>query len=79
MTFFKDFVNVLSAASISFILLSSIFAFIVYFNLLGGRLTPCFADRLRSHLGLSGPTFNPLTKPSKPSRPFKAFCSKLFW
>ena len=38
MTFFKDFVNVLSAASISFVLLSSIFAFIVYFNLLGGRL-----------------------------------------
>src|SRR5213079_1316894 len=38
MTFFKDFVNVLSGASISFILLSSIFAFIVYFNLLGGRL-----------------------------------------
>src|SRR5436190_13449945 len=38
MTFFKDFVNVLSGASISFILLSSIFAFIIYFNLLGGRL-----------------------------------------
>ena len=38
MTFFKDFVNVLSGASISFVLLSSIFAFIVYFNLLGGRL-----------------------------------------
>src|ERR1051325_5221832 len=38
MTFFKDFVNVLSAASISFVLLSAIFAFIVYFNLLGGKL-----------------------------------------
>jgi hypothetical protein len=38
MTFFKDFVNVLSAASISFVLLTSIFAFIIYFNLLGGRL-----------------------------------------
>ena len=38
MTFFKDFINVLSAASISFVLLSSIFAFIVYFNLLGGKL-----------------------------------------
>src|SRR5437870_12315061 len=38
MTFFKDFVNVLSAASISFVLLSSIFAFVVYFNLLGGQL-----------------------------------------
>jgi hypothetical protein len=38
MTFLKDFVNVLSVASISFVLLSSIFAFIVYFNLLGGRL-----------------------------------------
>src|SRR3954447_8836223 len=37
MTFLKDFVNVLSAASISFVLLSSIFAFIIYFNLLGGR------------------------------------------
>jgi len=38
MTFFKDFINVLSAASISFVLLSSTFAAIVYFNLLGGRL-----------------------------------------
>src|SRR5437016_10638235 len=37
MTFLKDFVNVLSAASISFVLLSAIFGFIVYFNLLGGR------------------------------------------
>jgi hypothetical protein len=38
MTFLKNFVNVLSVASISFILLSSVFAFIVYFNLLGGRI-----------------------------------------
>jgi hypothetical protein len=38
MTFLKDFVNVLSVASISFILLSSIFAFIVYFNLLDGEI-----------------------------------------
>ena len=38
MTFFKDFINVLSAASISFLMLTSIFAFIVYFNLLEGRL-----------------------------------------
>jgi len=38
MTFLKDFVNVLSEASISFVLLSAIFIFIVYFNLLGGRL-----------------------------------------
>ena len=38
MTFLKDFINVLSVASISFILLSSIFAFIVYFNLLDGQL-----------------------------------------
>jgi hypothetical protein len=38
MTFLKDFINVLSAASISFLLLSSIFAFIIYFNLLDGRL-----------------------------------------
>jgi Cytochrome b(C-terminal)/b6/petD len=37
MTFFKDFINVLSAASISFVLLSAIFAFIIYFNLLGGK------------------------------------------
>jgi hypothetical protein len=38
MTFLKNFINVLSVASISFILLSSVFAFIVYFNLLGGRV-----------------------------------------
>src|SRR4051812_27952211 len=38
MTFFKDFVNVLSAGSISFLLLSSVFGFIIYFNLLDGRI-----------------------------------------
>jgi len=38
MTFIKDFVNVLSASSISFLLLSFVFAFIVFFNLLDGRL-----------------------------------------
>jgi hypothetical protein len=38
MTFLKNFVNVLSVASISFILLSSVFAFIVYFNLLDGKI-----------------------------------------
>jgi Cytochrome b(C-terminal)/b6/petD len=38
MTFIKDFINTLSAASISFILLSSVFAFIVYFNLSDGKL-----------------------------------------
>jgi hypothetical protein len=38
MTFLKDFINVLSAASISFLLLSSVFAFIVYFNLSDGRI-----------------------------------------
>src|SRR3712207_64605 len=38
MTFLKNFINVLSVASISFILLSAVFAFIVYFNLLDGRL-----------------------------------------
>jgi len=38
MTFLKNFVNVLSVASISFILLSSVFAFIVYFNLFDGRI-----------------------------------------
>ncbi|HEY3054838.1 MAG TPA: hypothetical protein VGK31_02785 [Thermoanaerobaculia bacterium] len=38
MTFLKDFVNVLSAASISFLLLSSVFGFIVYFNLMDGRI-----------------------------------------
>jgi hypothetical protein len=38
MTFLKNFVNVLSIASISFIFLTAVFAFIVYFNLLDGRL-----------------------------------------
>jgi len=38
MTFIKDFINVLSGASISFLLLSSLFGSIVYFNLLDGRL-----------------------------------------
>lgn len=38
MTFLKNFVNVLSIASISFILLSAVFAFIVFFNLLGGKI-----------------------------------------
>ena len=38
MTFLKNFVNVLSVASISFILLTAIFAFVVYFNLLDGRI-----------------------------------------
>jgi len=38
MTFLKDYINVLSAASISFLLLTSIFSIIIYFNLLEGRL-----------------------------------------
>ena len=38
MTFFKDFVNVLSVASISFLLLTSVFSFIVFFNLMDGRI-----------------------------------------
>jgi hypothetical protein len=38
MTFIKNFVNVLSVASISFILLTAVFAFIVYFNLLNGKI-----------------------------------------
>jgi len=38
MTLIKDFINVLSAASISFLLLSSVFAFILYFNLSDGRV-----------------------------------------
>src|SRR5215472_6252977 len=38
MTFIKDFINVLSGASISFLLLSSLFGAIVFFNLLDGRL-----------------------------------------
>jgi hypothetical protein len=38
MTFIKNFVNVLSVASISFILLSSIFFMIIFFNLFDGRV-----------------------------------------
>ena len=38
MTFIKNFINVLSVASISFILLTAIFAFVVYFNLLDGKI-----------------------------------------
>jgi hypothetical protein len=38
MDFLKDFINTLSAASISFLLLSSIFACVIFFNLLDGRL-----------------------------------------
>jgi hypothetical protein len=38
MTFLKNFVNVLSVASISFIFLSAAFAFIVYFNLYDGKI-----------------------------------------
>jgi hypothetical protein len=38
MTFLKNFINVLSIASISFILLTAVFAFIIYFNLLDGRV-----------------------------------------
>jgi cytochrome b/b6/petD-like protein len=38
MTFLKDFINVLSAASISFLLLSSVFGFILFFNLMDGRI-----------------------------------------
>ncbi len=38
MTFIKNFINVLSVASISFLLLSAVFAFIVYFNLLDGKI-----------------------------------------
>lgn len=38
MTFIKNFVNVLSVASISFILLSAVFFMIVYFNLMDGRV-----------------------------------------
>jgi len=37
-TFIKNFINVLSVASISFILLTAIFAFIIYFNLLDGKI-----------------------------------------
>jgi hypothetical protein len=38
MIFLKNFVNVLSVASISFTFLSSVFAFLVYFNLMDGKL-----------------------------------------
>src|SRR5438067_6516860 len=38
MTFLKDYINVLSAASISFLLLTSIFSIMIYFNLLEGRM-----------------------------------------
>ena len=38
MTFLKDFINVLSAGSISFLLLSSVFGFIIFFNLMDGRI-----------------------------------------
>jgi Cytochrome b(C-terminal)/b6/petD len=38
MTFLKDFINVLSAGSISFLLLSSVFGFILFFNLMDGRV-----------------------------------------
>src|SRR3954454_14128045 len=38
MTFIKDFINVLSGASISFILLSATFGFIIFFNLYDGKL-----------------------------------------
>ncbi len=38
MTFLKDFINVLSGASISFLFLTFSFSFIIYFNLLDGRI-----------------------------------------
>ena len=38
MTFIKNFVNVLSIASISFILLTAVFFMILHFNLMNGRL-----------------------------------------
>ncbi|HEX8408166.1 MAG TPA: hypothetical protein VF883_04840 [Thermoanaerobaculia bacterium] len=38
MTFIKNFVNVLSIASISFIFLSAVFFMLLYFNLMNGRL-----------------------------------------
>jgi Cytochrome b(C-terminal)/b6/petD len=38
MTFLKNFINVLSVASISFILLTAVFAQLIYFNLLDGKL-----------------------------------------
>jgi hypothetical protein len=38
MDFLKNFINVLSVASISFVLLSAIFGFILFFNLFDGKL-----------------------------------------
>jgi hypothetical protein len=38
MEFIKNFINVLSVASISFILLSSVFGFLVFFNLYDGKI-----------------------------------------
>jgi hypothetical protein len=38
MDFIKNFVNVLSVASISFVLLSAVFGFILFFNLFDGKL-----------------------------------------
>jgi hypothetical protein len=38
MEFIKNFVNVLSIASISFIYLSAVFAFVIYFNLFDGKV-----------------------------------------
>ncbi len=38
MSFLKDFINVLSVASISFVVLSAAFAFIVFFNLFDGQI-----------------------------------------
>ncbi len=38
MNFIKEFINVLSVASISFVYLSAAFAFIIFFNLLDGKL-----------------------------------------
>lgn len=38
MNFIKDFINQLSTASLSFLLLSSTFAFVIFFNLMNGKL-----------------------------------------
>ena len=38
MDFIKNFINVLSVASISFILLSAVFGMLIYVNLLDGRV-----------------------------------------
>jgi hypothetical protein len=38
MTFIKDFINVLSGSSVSFLLLTFVFAFILYFNMMDGRI-----------------------------------------